>query len=207
LVTAEGIGVPPTEFPLAEVTEFEITNHGAVKGNGEFIGHEFDFLRSGDGSLVAHSLSRIRSRPTIGTILNLDTSISRFTFATNLYTPGQLENLLAPIQELIERSKKASATSTSNLTNSASAIDTPGPESPAPARPMIGAALHDSPRPPDMSMHTAAATPAVTADAADRDLADQLQRLNELHQSRSVSDDDFEVARATLLEVWVRHHP
>jgi hypothetical protein len=208
LVTAEGSGSPPAEFPLAQVTSFEITNHGAVKGNGEFIGHEFDFLRSSDGSLVAHSLNRIRSRPTIGTTLSLDTSVAHFTFATNLYTPAQLKNLLVPIQELIKQSKKGSDTGPSVVTTSASsAIDVSEPDAPVLARPMIGAALHDTPRPADVSMQTAAVTSAVAADAADKDLADQLQRLTEMHQSGSVGDGDFEITRARLLETWVRHQP
>jgi DNA-directed RNA polymerase subunit RPC12/RpoP len=207
LVTAEGTGVPSVVFPIRDVIGFDITNHGAVKGNGEFIGHEFDFLRSGDGVLVAHSLSRIRARPSIGSIVELQTSSASFTFANNLYTPAQLTTLLAPIQELIQASTNTIASSTSNVAISAPTTDLPAVTPTPGARPMIGAALHDAPETPAVLRPNTRSATSVTAADADRELGEQLQRLTELHQTRIISDNEFEVSRARLLEMWVRHNP
>jgi hypothetical protein len=195
---------------MRDVVDFEITNHGAVKGNGEFIGREFDSLRSGNGPLVAHSLSRIRSRPTIGTVLDLVTQSGNFTFATNLYTPTQLAALLDPIRALIQTSGSTSAihASVSGVAESAG-----GPSgnlehrTPVQSRAMIGAALpsEDGARTP--GNRAGGAGVGSTAEDADKQLAEQLEQLTELHRTRVVSERDFEVARARLLESWVRHHP
>lgn len=207
IVTAESTNLPPVVLSLPDVVRLATTAHGAVKGNGEFIGREFESLRSGtDSVLISRALSRIRSRPSIGSLLELETTNQSFRFATNLYTPAELSVLLGPIQMLIQAAD--SPPLGSDAVDSRPGLTAGSREAGSTlTRPMIGAAIPNTPGPDPVRSSSPASEAGVRQEDRDADLAEQLEALSRLHESHRLNDTDFEVSRARLLEAWIRHHP